>query len=338
MSNNRLIFKTSTSDEVYYFKDSIFIKFFNKRNTLSTSVLNGGIHNDLNFVFNHHLSQDNIDYLENHDLDDYLINLCSNCNFNPLKSTGLVTLALMKNLSIVTKRYKKLDVTAITTAGVRVNAVCAGDDASYYEENGEFNFGTINTILLINSKLDDNVLAEAFMVASEAKSVALNNLKIPSQFSNNFATGTGTDGLVIASNLDSDNSITNAGKHSKLGELIGKSIVESIHVAIKKQVWITASSQSNVLVLLNRYKLDINEFYDSLNQEKHSFISQLKIDSKIQENIAVTSSILNLIDDVEKGILKKDNAYKLANSFLQYCRGDTVNYLLAFWIEKFLQN
>ncbi|WP_407431421.1 adenosylcobinamide amidohydrolase [Methanobrevibacter sp.] len=338
MSNNRLIFKTSTSDEVYYFKDSIFIKFFNKRNTLSTSVLNGGIQNDLDFVFNHHLSQDNIDYLENHDLDEYLVKLCSNYNFDPLKSTGLVTLALMKNLSIVTKKYKQLEVTAVTTAGVRVNAVCAGDDASYYEENGEFNFGTINTILLINSKLDDNVLAEAFMVASEAKSVALNNLKIPSQFSNNFATGTGTDGLIIASNLDSGNSITNAGKHSKLGELIGKSIVESIHVAIKKQVWITASSQSNVLVLLNRYKLDINEFYDSINQDKHSFISQLKIDSKIQENIAVTSSILNLVDDVKKGILKKDNAYKLANSFLQYCRGDTVKYLLAFWIEKFLQN
>lgn len=338
MLNNRLIFKTSTSDEVFYFKDSIFIKFFNKRNTLSNSVLNGGIHNDLKFVFNHHLSQDNIDYLENHDLDDYLVDLCSDYNIDPLKSTGLVTLALMKNLSIVTKKYKQLEVTAISTAGVRVNAVCAGDDASYYEENGEFHFGTINTILLINSKLNDNVLTEAFMVAIEAKSVALNNLKIPSQFSNNFATGTGTDGLVIASNLDSSNLITNAGKHSKLGELIGKTMVESIHVAIKKQVWITPSSQSNVLVLLNRYKLDINEFYDSLNQDKHVFISQLKIDSKIQENIAITSSILNLFDDVEKGILKKENAYGLAISFLKYCQGNTVNYLLSFWIEKFLQN
>ena len=278
MSNNRLIFKTSTSDEVYYFKDSIFIKFNNKRNIISSSVLNGGIRDDLEFAFNHHLSQNTIDYLENHDLKEYLVNLCNDYNFDSSKSTGLVTLALMKNLSIVTKRYKKLEVTAITTAGVRVNAVCAGDDASYYEENGEFHFGTINTILLINSRLDDALLAEAYAVASEAKSVALNDLKIPSQFSNNFATGTGTDGLIICSNLDSDNLITNAGKHSKLGELIGKSVVESIHVAIKKQVWITQTSQSNVLVLLNRYKLDINEFYDGLNQDKHSFISQLKTD------------------------------------------------------------
>ena len=336
MYSNRLIFRTSTSDEVYYLKNSIFIKFNSKRNVISNSVLNGGFKKDLKYVFNHHLSQENIDYLENHDLYDYLVDLCNNYNFNPLKSTGLVTLALMKNLSIVSKKFKNLEVSAITTAGVRVNAVCAGDNASYYEENGKFKAGTINTILLINSKLNDNVLAEAFMVASEAKSVALNNLKIPSQFSNNFATGTGTDGLIIASNLDSNHSITNAGKHSKLGELIAKSIIESIHVAIKKQVWITPRSQSNVLVLLNRYKLNINEFYDSLNQDKHKFIAELKFDSRIQENIAITSSVLNLIDDVDKGIVRREIAHDTCIDLIRGCVGSTVDKLLLYWIDKFL--
>lgn len=337
MYSNRLIFKTSTSDEVYYLKNSIFIKFNLKRNVLSNSVLNGGLKKDLEFVFNHHLSQENIDYLENHDLYDYLVDLCNDYNFNPSKSSGLVTLALMKNLSIVTKRFKNLEVTAITTAGVRVNAVCAGDNASFYEENGQFKPGTINTILLINSRLDDNVLAEAFMVASEAKSVALNTLKIPSQFSNNFATGTGTDGLIVASNLDSYNLMTNASKHSKLGELIAKSIIESIHVAIKKQVWITHSSQSHVLVRLNRYKLDINEFYDSLNQDKHTFISGLQTDSRKDENVAIATSILNLFDEVYHGLLDKDVALKLSNSILSGCDSYYVEKILEYWIDNFLK-
>ena len=336
MYNNRLIFKTSTLDEVYYLKDTIFVKFNSKRNTISSSTLNGGINNELKYVFNHHLSQETINYLENHDLNEYLIKHCDDLKFDFRQSSGLVTLALMKNLSIITKKYKNLEVTAITTAGVRVNAVCAGDDSSYFEDNGEFHAGTINTILLINAHLAENTLAEAFMTASEAKTVALNTLKIPSQFSNAFATGTGTDGLIIASNLDSSNLLTNAGKHSKLGELIAKSIVESIHVAIKKQVWITPNSQSNVLVLLNRYKLNINEFYDSLNQDKHSFISRLKFDSKIQENIAVTTSILNLFDDVENGIVSRDVAYNLSNSLLDFCVGSTVKELLSYWIDYFL--
>lgn len=336
MYNNRIIFKTSSLDEVYYLKDAIFVKFNSKRNTISNSILNGGINNNLRYIFNHHLSQETINYLEIHDLKDYLVKHCDDWGVDSNLSSGIVTLALMKNLSIVTKKHNDLEVTAITTAGVRVNAVRAGDDSSYWEENGEFHAGTINTILLINSRLSQNTLVEAFMTASEAKTVALNNLKIPSQFSNGFATGTGTDGLIIASNLESSNLLTNAGKHSKLGELIAKTIIESIHVAIKKQVWITPHSQSNVLVLLNRYKLDINEFYDSLNQDKRSFISQLKFDSKVQENIAVTTSILNLMDDVENGIVDRQIAFDLANSLVDCCIGDTVKILLLYWINYFL--
>lgn len=58
---------------------------------------------------------------------------------------------------------------------------------------------------------------EAFLTATEAKTVALNNLKIPSQYSNEYATGTGTDGMAIFSNIDSENKLTNTGKHSKMG-------------------------------------------------------------------------------------------------------------------------
>ena len=50
------------------------------------------------------------------------------------------------------KSFKKLEVTAISTAGVRTNASRAGDPCFYYEENGKF--GTINTIILINALLE----------------------------------------------------------------------------------------------------------------------------------------------------------------------------------------
>jgi len=336
MYNNRLIFKTSNSDEVYYLKDSIFVKFNVNRNSISNSVINGGVKNNLKYIFNKHLSQKDINYLENHDLNKYLIRYCKNLGFDSNLSSGLVTLALMKNVSIVIKSYKNIEVTAITTAGVRVNATQAGDVASYYEENNKFYAGTINTLLLINSKLPQYSLIEAFMTAVEAKTVALNNLKIPSQYSNGFATGTGTDGLIIASNLDSGNVLTNAGKHSKLGELIAKSIIESIYVAVKKQVWITSKSQSNVLVLLNRYKLDINRFYDSLNEDKRNFIEHLIPACKNQENVAVTLSILNLFDDAERDIVDKKVAYDIAIILLDSCKSQYIKKLLRYWIVYFL--
>ena len=333
---DRLFFLSSLKDEVYYLKDTIFVKFNVKRNGISTSKLNGGFSSSFKNVFNHHLTQEHIDYLEDHDLGDYLIQHCWSLNIDSDYSTGLTTLALMKNVSIVTKSYKNIEVVALTTAGVRTNAVRAGDPGAFYEENGKF--GTINTIILINSHLDYETLLEAFMTATEAKTVALNDLKIPSQYSNGYATGTGTDGMCIFSNLESDNTLTNAGKHSKLGELIGQCIIESVKNAVRKQVWISEKSQSNVLARLNRYELDIDEFYDSLDCDKKQFIGLLQKDMRKQDNLAVTTSVLNLIDEVECGLLEKEQALILAEKIIKEdCNSYPIKTLLEYWMSYFIR-
>ena len=338
MYSNRLIFKTSADDEIFYLNDTILINFNVNRNGLSTSQLNGGTNDLYKHVFNQHLSQEKIDYLEDHDVCEYLINECMALDIDSDFSTGLITLAEMRNVSIVTKAFKNLEVTAIATAGVRTNASRAGDKSSYWQENGEFHFGTINIILLTNVHLEKSTLAEAFMTITEAKAVALNNLRIPSQYSNGFATGTGTDGVAVFSNTDSKDVLTNAGKHSKLGELIGKSVIESVTKAIGKQVWITNNSQSNALVRLNRYSLDINEFYDNLNQDKFEFIKQLRIDARDQKNVAITTSILNLIDEVNYNLIEKEDAYDLALDLKEKCDSYPIKALLEYWIIYFFGN
>ena len=337
MYSNRLIFKTSLDDEIYYLDDTILINFKHNRNGVSSSELNGGTCDIYKSVFNQHLSQERIDYLESHDVCEYMINECRALEIDSNYSTALITLAEMKNVSIVTKSFKNVEVTAISTAGVRTNASKAGDPASYWQENGQYHFGTINIILLINVNLDKSTLLDAFMTATEAKTIALNNLKIPSQYSNGYATGTGTDGLCIFSNLDSDDKLTNAGKHSKLGELIGKAVIESVTKAIGKQVWITNNSQSNALVRLNRYTLDINEFYDNLDCDKDQFIRQLKIDAKKQDNVAITTSVLNLIDEVENNLIKKEDALNLAQKMVnENCNSYPIKKLLEYWISFFI--
>lgn len=332
---HRLIFQSSVNDEVFYLKDIVFVKFNVRRNGISTSKLNGGYSNNFESVFNHHLSQENIDYLDDHDVEDYLIQQCWTLNIDSTHTTALITLAGMKSTSIVYKTFKNIEVIAITTAGVRTNASRAGDPASYYEENGKF--GTINTILLINVRLDEPTLLEAFMTATEAKTVAMNDLKIPSQYSNNYATGTGTDGLAIFSNTESDIEVTNAGKHSKLGEMIGQCVIESVKKAVKKQVWISPKSQSNVLVRLNRFQLDINEFYDSLDCDKKEFIRHFQKEMKKQDNVAVTTSVLNLIDEANLGLVKKEDAFNLAVEIKEKCNSYPIKTLLEYWINYFIR-
>lgn len=338
MQTKRLIFKNSTGDRAYIYENSIVVEFGVCRNGISTSELNGGYKKNFKIAFNHYLSQENIDFLENHSIKDYLIRQSGILGIDSKFTTGLLTSAQMENACVVTKQYRNLEVSAITTAGVKVNASRAGDSASYYEENGDFQFdvGTINVIILTNVCLGPGTLANGLVTATEAKTVALSNLRIPSQFSNGFATGTGTDGIAIFSNSESDNMLSNAGKHSKLGELIAKCVIESISEAIKRQVWITKESQCSVLARLRRYDLDINEFYDDIDN-KEEFVKSLQVAARKQENVALTTSVLHLIDEVENNLLDKKIAYSLANSILENnCDDFCIQKLLTFWINKFL--
>ena len=339
MQNKKLIFKNSTGDRAYIYKNSIVVDFGVCRNGISTSEINGGFKTNFKSVFNHHLSQDNLNFLENHSVKQYLLKQSSDLGIDSKYTTGLLTSALMENACVVTKQYKNLEVSTIATAGVRVNATRAGDSATYYEENNEFHFdiGTINIIILINVCLEPGTLASGLITATEAKTVALNNLRIPSQFSNGFATGTGNDRISIFSNTQSSNILSNAEKHSKLGELIAKCVICSVSEAIKRQVWITKHSQCSVLTRLARYKFDINEFYNQLDYNKEEFIKSLQITSRDQNNVAIATSILNLIDEVENGLIDKKVAYKLAIDILENnCKDYSIQKILNFWIMKFL--
>ena len=118
---------------------------------------------------------------------------------------------------------------------------------------------------------------------------------------------------------------------------VDSSVVAALLIkAIGKQVWITNKSQSNALVRLNRYHLDINKFYDDLNYDKKEFIRQLQIDARKQSNVAITSSVLNLFDEVNCNLIKKQDAYDLAVTITEKCKSFPIKILLEYWINYFI--
>ena len=340
-----LLLKTSDGDEILKNSDTILVKFGPKRNGIVSSWLNGGYSEDLSAVFNHQLSQENIDKYGDGGILDFLKDLSTDfydcLDLRSKKLSGLITSADMDHYSIACEKYRDIEVIAISTAGVRVNAVSAGDIASYYEINGEYDFdmdnnnkdiyqnpnkpGTINTILLINSKLDESSLLLAEMIAVEAKAVALRELMISSNYSNEIATGTGTDGIAIFSNMDSKNTIENVSKHAKIGELIGKAVIASIKESLAKLQWLTPSYQLNALIRLDRFQYNLEDFYKNYlpnfikmedEKDKRNFIISLIEVSKNPELVANVSLIIHLIDQYRVGLLSKKTVLKVSDSIL----------------------
>lgn len=339
--NFELIFETCNGDEVFRDESNVVVRFAQKRNGIVTSWINAGYREDLEAVFNHQLSQETLDGEESEEIEisDYLKGLSHelavSLDLEENKISGLVTSAKMTNVGISTERFRKLEVTAISTAGTNVNAGSAGDPASYYEENGHFDLdinqsdggqvvgddddgvlpekpGTINSIILINACLDESSILLAEMTAVEAKTVALRDLMIPSCYSNEVATGTGTDGIAIFSNMESENHVEIAGKHSKLGEMIAKTVIDSIKIALEKQIWLTPSYQSNALVRLERYRTDLDDFYNDylgLDEcQKQEFIKSLIEVDKNPELIGYVSLVLSILDQFRSGLISKNAA------------------------------
>ncbi|MBE6512740.1 MAG: adenosylcobinamide amidohydrolase [Methanobrevibacter olleyae] len=344
-----LIMKTSDGDEILKNSDTVLVRFGPKRNGIVSSWLNGGYNEDLSAVFNHQLSQENIDKYGDGGILDFLKDLSADF-YNDLdlrsdKLSGLITSADMNSYSIACESYRDIEVTAITTAGARVNAVSAGDIASYYEINADYRYdleedesngqnnnqnpnkpGTINTILLINTKLDESSLLLAEMIAVEAKAVALRDLMVSSNYSNEIATGTGTDGIAIFSNIDCENFTDNVSKHAKIGELIGKVVIDSIKEALAKLQWLTPTYQLNALVRLDRFQYNLDDFYRSYlpmhmkmddEDDKVKFIVSLIEISKNPELVSYVSLIIHLLDQYRYGLLSKKTVLKASNSILE---------------------
>lgn len=314
-----LIHETSTGEKVLRYRKSIVIQLPGKRNTLTASWINGGYREDIQAIFNHQLNQKELDYLEKGSVQGFMKKLAENLSLDPDKTSGFLTVADMANMAIVTETYREIEVTAIVTAGIEVNGGRAGDNASYYELNGKYEFrvGTINTILIINSNLSENTLLRSVLTAVEAKAVALQELMAPSKYSNGVATGSGTDNIAVISNMESENVLLTAGKHSKLGELIGKSLIKAIKQALSKQSNLNPKSQCDMLLRLERFGFNQENYWEHVkstykNQDKTNFMPILYHFSKNPVVVSLVASILHIVDEINWGLISEPVGKKTA--------------------------
>ena len=131
--------------------------------------------------------------------------------------------------------------------------------------------GTINIFVYINQNLTDAAIGRALMLCSEAKAAAVSHLLLGSCYSEEIATGSGTDGTVIAACMDGKTTLTDASGHSKLGELIGRTVSTAVTQALLKQTAASGARQFQVLIRTARYGITPGIMWDFYIKEHQSF-------------------------------------------------------------------
>ena len=318
------------------------ISFKQDHHVLSTSDINGGQTSHLKNIINFQSVEGN-----GHDRRFEEILSLSNQAYHQQVADALKlesekiaimgTAANINNLSHVQKHFRDITVDAFVTAGVKGNALRAGDTTRWYQgENGNElikneevgnaltanttatttpivkDSGTINIILMLNRSLSSGALAKAATIITEAKSAALAELAIPSKQSSHLATGTGTDQYAIASPINSNlSTLDSASGHLKLGELIGDAVREAVVNGISLQNGLERSDTRQITHALSRFGATktvlLKRFEQLLDQESFHLLKKNKNavfkDAKL---VAAAYAYAAILDRIEYSTLSKN--------------------------------
>jgi adenosylcobinamide amidohydrolase len=222
--------------EIHREEKILYARFLVPHRVISTCQTAGGLRDDLGYLYNHQSSEPSGHHHPAHTLAAsdpiaYRDLVCSHYQLPSEKCATLGTAANMRHAVTKKVTFRDLVVIAVCTGGVEGNAGRVGDPASVYEHEGRYErlsreepvlHGTINTMVFINHELIPGAMVRTVMTATEAKTAVLQELAVNSRYSNGLATGTGTDQIGVAARLDTGKPLRSAGKHSVLGELIGR--------------------------------------------------------------------------------------------------------------------
>jgi len=303
----------------------VYARLISPHRVLSTCRSStGGLHDDLLYIFNHQSCEPKGDHMNTrmHKVidrpDEYKKDVSDRYNLPSQKCATLGTAANMNNAAICHERFCDLEVVTVCTGGVEGNAGRAGDPASYYEsqkdnedsENGQRSIsivGTINAMIFINRELTPGAMVTAVITATEAKTAALQELEVPSRYSDELATGTGTDQIAVASKLGGE-AISYAGKHSKVGELIGRTMHDAVKRTLALQNSLTPAGQCSSFSHLERLGTSEKELCQKIGEflcKDDADVLEMNFSNIVKDplTVAAVAALMHLRDKFLWGIL-----------------------------------
>lgn len=190
--------------------------------------------------------------------------------------------------------------------------------------------GTINIILHIDAALSPGALARALVTCTEAKTAAIQELLAPSRYSSGIATGSGTDGTILIANPLSYTYLTNAGKHCKLGEYIGRTVKKAVKEALDRQSGLNPAFQHNILNRMDRFGITEDSLWSTylqkLSEKEKNLSPFVRAEfedclSRLCHNdtlVTYTSLYAHLMDQLDWGLLSPEETIPAGKQILNF--------------------
>ncbi len=133
---------------------------------------------------------------------------------------------------------------------------------------------------------------------------------------------------MIIADAESDNLLTYSGKHGKLGELIGRTVMAATKKSLELHMGLTPESQHTMLSRLKRYGITEASLLSRVNTLPAEYDGEtimeriMKID-KDGVTVGLTSMLVHLLDQLHWGLLSESEVLE--------CASLTLRLLLNYW-------
>ena len=242
---------------------------------ITTSSCVGGVSEQIRHLVNHQSCEaagHNERFVEITEagMEGYHCNVCDELSLSPQTTAVMGTAANMIYASHHSATFEGLRVDAIVTAGVEGNAATSGDPSQWAETPDGWSklphvAGTINTMVLVNQPFKPEAQVRAILTITEGKSAALMELGISSRYSQDLATGTGTDQICLAAPIVSGAyEYSGTNPHSKMGELLGVAVRSATKDALRWQNGLEPSFTRSLVHALRRFGFSETSFLDAM--------------------------------------------------------------------------
>ncbi|ATW27586.1 adenosylcobinamide amidohydrolase [Candidatus Formimonas warabiya] len=315
------LLELSTGDYVYRYPHTLAVLFNQPRKVLSTSLFHGGYREALTAIFNYQIDC-TAAMPRLSDYQEQMRQAAREAGLDPDRVSGMGTAAAMENVAILSESFQQLTVTALATGGVEANGGRVGDPADYFspgEKRASPPPGTINIILVIDADLPPGILARALVTCTEAKTAALQELMVGSNYSTGLATGSGTDQTMVVANPASPLYLESAGKHSKLGELIGRTVKQAVKEALWRQTRLSPQRQHSILRRMKRFGITEETLWQDYRQEREGAMTRAEFLSCLHRMdqdpwlVTFTSLYLHVLDQFLWNLFCGEEALEAGN-------------------------
>lgn len=323
-----IVFQFENGDKIEKQNRCLIAKFAGKRKVMGSSAWhNGGYKENLTAIFNHDVHPgESMECPYKNQTEEYRKKfIIEELGLNYETTAYMATIVSMDDAVIETMSYGEITITAVVTASLELNATRVGDNATCYEKKGEnidLRPGTINTMLFCNCDMTPGCMARAIMTATEAKTAQIQELLIPSLHSSGIATGSGTDNIMIIADGESENTLTYAGSHGKLGELIGKTVMKATKGALFKHSGLSSESQHNLFARICRYDLNREYFEERVKElpdqyDKGAVMEEILNINKDGVVVGIASLYVHLLDQLQWKMISEEEALICATFLLR---------------------